>query len=252
MNAFSTATNAISDFVGGRASLGQQVCGQALTKAKLCAFADPSGQQPREDLDLEFFLNPNTIKITKTCRFETTRSAGDCPSETRWTGTEPITLEIGEMWFDTYESRESVREKYIDACEKLLDYDVDTHHPPTLAFVWGEFTQKSTKMSEYKFYASSLRVEYTMFLPDGTPVRAKVAMKLTQCFPTADQQTNNPKQSPDHAKIHVVRRGDTLQGIAMAEYDDPRQWRRIADTNHIFDPMVLVPGTKLMGPPILK
>ena len=66
------------------------------------------------------------------------------------------------------------------------------------------------------------------------------------------QEVQEPKQSPDHAKLYTVRRGDTLQGIAMAEYDDPREWRRIADTNGITNPMSLPPGTKLLVPPILK
>jgi nucleoid-associated protein YgaU len=49
-----------------------------------------------------------------------------------------------------------------------------------------------------------------------------------------------------------MKRGDTLQAIAHAEYDDPREWRRIADTNGIDDPMSLRPGNKLLVPPILK
>jgi len=49
-----------------------------------------------------------------------------------------------------------------------------------------------------------------------------------------------------------VQRGDTLQNIAWKEYDDPAEWRRIADFNAVDDPMALEPGTKLLVPPILK
>ena len=42
------------------------------------------------------------------------------------------------------------------------------------------------------------------------------------------------------------------KGIAFREYDDPAQWRRIAEANGIDDPLALQPGRRLLIPPILK
>ena len=50
----------------------------------------------------------------------------------------------------------------------------------------------------------------------------------------------------------TVRRGDTLAAIAHVEYNDPGEWRRIANANDIDDPMSLKPGMKLLVPPILS
>lgn len=173
-------------------------------------------------------------------------------SKVTWTGTYPIKMDLGEVWFDTYEERTSVRKKYIEPLEKLLEYDVDTHYPPAVALLWGEFTGVAEKIGEYIFYVTSLGAEYTMFLPDGTPVRAKATLGLTQCMTAEEEREARPKASPDHAKLYTVRRGDTLQGIATYEYDDPREWRRIAESNKITDPMNLRPGMKLLVPPILS
>jgi len=60
------------------------------------------------------------------------------------------------------------------------------------------------------------------------------------------------KQSPDHAKVYTVQRGDTLQAIAYREYDNPSEWRRIAEANAVDDPLALEPGTRLLVPPILR
>ena len=49
----------------------------------------------------------------------------------------------------------------------------------------------------------------------------------------------------------TVRRGQSLADIAADEYDNPAEWRRIADANQIDDPMALAPGMKLIVPPIL-
>jgi nucleoid-associated protein YgaU len=40
--------------------------------------------------------------------------------------------------------------------------------------------------------------------------------------------------------------------IAAREYEDPAEWRRIADANGIDDPLQLEPGRRLMIPPILR
>ena len=43
-----------------------------------------------------------------------------------------------------------------------------------------------------------------------------------------------------------------LHTIAATEYDDPSQWRRIADANGIENPLDLEPGQELLIPPILN
>jgi hypothetical protein len=222
-----------------------KLLGGALEKAKFEVYDKPNGSHTS---DIEFYLNPKSITVEKSMMLEEPETQGNA-TEVRWTVTNPVVMKLGELWFDTYESRESVRSKYIDQLEKLLDYDKKQHHPPVVRLVWGKFTQDSAFASVYQFYVEKLTVDYTMFLPGGSPVRAKVQVALTQTIPITNQDA---KQSPDHAKVYTVKRGDTLQAIAFAEYDDARQWRRIAETNDLDDPMSLRPGSKLLVPPILK
>ena len=224
--------------------------GGALAKAKFEVYDKPGGSR-RSSKDIEFFLNPKSISIEKSIILEEPKTEGNT-TEVRWTGTNPVVLKIGELWFDTYEERANVRSKYVDKLERLLDYDPDQHHPPCMHLVWGDFTQGTSFADEYLFYLEKLTVDYTMFLPGGMPVRAKAQVSLKQVLPVEKKSSKAKKASPDHAKVYTVKRGDTLQGIAFAEYDDPTQWRRIADSNDIDDPLGLRPGRKLLVPPILK
>jgi len=226
--------------------------GDRLEKAKLLCYPgtpdDVLGGVPKE---LTFFLNPSSIQIRKSVQHQ--RDTGtQVTTRLRYGHTEPTQLTLGETWFDTYEARQSVREAYIDELEALADYDPETHHPRAIVFVFGEFSQRTRHKNVYVFLLSSLTVDYTMFLPDGTPVRAKVSLCLEQMLPSELEERHAPKESPDHAKLYTVQRGDTLAGIAAHAYGDAREWRRIADTNHIDDPMTLRPGRKLLLPPILK
>ena len=60
------------------------------------------------------------------------------------------------------------------------------------------------------------------------------------------------KHSPDVDKSYTVRRGDTLSGIAGALYNDPTQWRAIAQANGIVDPRELQPAVRLTVPALKK
>lgn len=60
-------------------------------------------------------------------------------------------------------------------------------------------------------------------------------------------------QSPETSqsgRIYVVKEGDSLSKIALREYGDEQQWKRIFDANRgiIDDPDLIHPGQKLRIP----
>jgi nucleoid-associated protein YgaU len=57
-----------------------------------------------------------------------------------------------------------------------------------------------------------------------------------------------PADAPAPLGAYVVRRGDTLSGIAAAVYRNPASWREIARANGITDPRALAPGRTLTLP----
>jgi nucleoid-associated protein YgaU len=48
----------------------------------------------------------------------------------------------------------------------------------------------------------------------------------------------------------VVVGREALWFIAAREYDDPKEWTRIAEANDLDDPREIAPGDWLMMPPI--
>ncbi|MFO0750796.1 MAG: LysM peptidoglycan-binding domain-containing protein [Myxococcota bacterium] len=226
--------------------------GGTLEKAKfLCYPWSPDELIIAAPSEIKFFLNPSSIHVEKSMSF-TEEPHVQTTSGVKYSHTHPICLNIGELWFDTYDTRKSVREEHIDALESLVDYDPRSHYPQVIVFVFGEFSHRTRHNTVYTFFLSKLSVDYTMFLPDGTPVRAKVSVCLKQVLPQRTQEEQNPKGSPDHAKLYTVKQGDTLQKISTYAYGTPVEWRRIADANGLDDPMTLRPGRKLNLPPILK
>jgi nucleoid-associated protein YgaU len=91
-----------------------------------------------------------------------------------------------------------------------------------------------------------------MFLSIGIPVRATLTVTFKEYITPEQQILENPLQSADHTKKHLVMERETLSSIAAQEYGDPKQWRPIAKANNIDNPKVLETGQLLTIPPLQK
>ncbi len=187
-------------------------------------------------------FNPKEYTISKSVPWNPHASSGLDAPEMQFTTGQGETLAL-ELFFDTYEAKSNVRD-HTDKLHTLALIDATLHRPPMVLVTWGKLT--------FKGVVESLNHRFTMFLEDGTPVRATCTLSMREAKTASEQAEEKKLQSPDHAKLHAVRRGETLQSIAGSEYDDPAEWRRIADANGIDDPFRLEPGLKLVIPPILS
>jgi hypothetical protein len=133
-----------------------------------------------------------------------------------------------------------VRKKYVDKLRGLMRLNAELHAPPIVAFSWD------TQI--FKGVLESLTISYVLFSPDGVPLRAKLSVTLKEYRPAAVQFRESPTLSPDFDKSFVVRRGDTLSGIAGQVYRDPARWREIARANGVVDPQRINPGDVLRLP----
>ena len=159
------------------------------------------------------------------------------------------TLEM-ELFLDTYEEHRSgssilntagadVRELTSRVTE-LMSINRQTHAPPVLLFVWGSlsFTCVLARASQ----------RFTMFLPDGTPVRANLQVTFNE-FCNVDLEAKEVKrETSDYSKTYDVHEGETLSTIAAREYGTPKLWRPIALRNGIDDPRDLAVGQRLIVP----
>jgi nucleoid-associated protein YgaU len=57
-----------------------------------------------------------------------------------------------------------------------------------------------------------------------------------------------PRQSSDRSKHHKVVEGEQLWMISNNEYEDPANWREIAEANNIDNPLALETGKTIKVP----
>lgn len=153
-----------------------------------------------------------------------------------------------DLFFDTTDR--GMGENAIDVRDEtkhvyqLVKIQPKTHAPPRIRFTWGDGLS-------FRAIVESVQQKFTLFNPDGKPLRATLSVTFREYKTVEDQVREFKWESADHTKRRSVRRGDTLTKIAAEEYGDPRAWREIADSNRdrVPDPRRLVPGTVLVIPP---
>lgn len=184
-------------------------------------------------------FNPTDYKLSKANTFAEIAIPGleSPPIQYVRGGSETLSV---EALVDTSDTLEDVRAKYVQRLRGLMSPDSREHAPPIVRFVWGR--------SVFTGVMEKLDITYQLFLPDGTPLRAKLDIGLKEYRPAAVQAMDPPRSSPTVEKSYLVRRGDTLSSIAAALYRQPDAWRELARANGITDPRDLRPGQVLTVP----
>jgi hypothetical protein len=159
------------------------------------------------------------------------------------------TLEM-ELFVDSYE-RHKVGSAVVNEAQSdvrlltaqitdLMAIQPSTHAPPVLLFSWGSLA--------FTCVLARAQQRFIMFLPDGTPVRARLNVTFNE-YRNVDLEAKEVKrETADFSKRYIVTEGETLSSIAANEYNDPRLWRVIAIVNALQYARRLPPGLRLLLP----
>ncbi|MCU0520138.1 MAG: LysM peptidoglycan-binding domain-containing protein [Anaerolineae bacterium] len=207
---------------------------------------DDAGEEKGGGVSVDCMFNPFEYTVTKTNTYKQERqNRSDVPSfEFEKAGPQALKL---TLVFDTYESDEDVSLK-TNQLWKLMESKTRREGnrnrkvpPPEVAFEWGVF--------RFVAVVTNMTQRFTLFKPDGTPVRASVEVTFTQHKDLEDYPSQNPTSGGgDIERVWRVTAGDRLDTIAYAVYGDAARWRAIADYNHLDDPLALRAGQPLIIP----
>lgn len=128
----------------------------------------------------------------------------------------------------------SIRTKKIYNLTKISS---DDHKPPECTFIWSSL--------QFRGIITNINQKFTMFLDDGTPVRATMTLTFENTV-----SIKKPLHSPDRTKFRVLNEGMELWEQAYKEYDDASKWREIARANNISNPLDIKSGDSICIPPL--
>jgi nucleoid-associated protein YgaU len=199
---------------------------------------------------IECLFNPKDYTVTKTNNWKAEAKQGSTAAKPSYTGGNPWEMTL-QLLFDSTLLKPKMTVKQVtqtlfDAMDATCGEGAgtggkkNTKRPPTVTFEYGWFA--------FVAVVKNLSVQYTLFQPDGEPIRADVKLALMQYEIERPKGQNPTTQGEGGLGAHVVRDGDSLQSIAHRAYGDPTQWRAIAVANGIDNPLRLRSGATLSVP----
>jgi contractile injection system tube protein len=131
----------------------------------------------------------------------------------------------------------------LEAFKKLcFTYNGNIHSPNYLKLVWGTLLFKSV--------LDTLSVAYTLFKPDGTPLRARATATFLGYNDEVELALKARKSSPDLSHLVTVKGGDTLPLLCDSVYGGSRYYVQVARANGLTGFRRLAVGSTLLLPPL--
>jgi nucleoid-associated protein YgaU len=208
---------------------------------------------------IEVAYNPKEYTLTKGASFADISIPGLDSPIMQFVRGDAETLNL-ELFFDSTEQKgtgseaESVTDT-VDEFYRLVKIEGELHTPPIVRPTWGDHFPgmvndgSNSTTPAFDCVVTSCSRRFTLFNPDGKPLRAIVTLALKEYKTLEEQLQALNLQSSDHTRIHVVQQGENLPLIAYEAYKDSAYWRLIAEHNGINDVRNLTPGMVLQLPP---
>lgn len=221
-----------------------------LEKLKVVAYSDPEFNTKIADGEFSTLMNPEKYTYHYKIETDETQAAGTSTVSPKFNKKLPENLEL-DFVFDrsgVINGYASTDDGIIDDIEKfkkvILDYNGDEHKPNYLIISWGTLL--------FKGAMTEMNVEFKLFKPDGTPIRAIAKAKFQGFVEDNLRAARENNKSPDLTHYRTVTDGDTLPLMTYTIYGDSKYYLEVARVNNIVNFRKLKTGQKLFFPPLQK
>ena len=125
----------------------------------------------------------------------------------------------------------------------VYDYNGKNHEPSVVDILWGDLKVQGRLLS--------METRFALFDKEGHPIRAEVNLSFALFKTFKDLEAESNKSSPDLTHVIEVRAGDTLPNLCNKVYNDPSYYMQVARVNKLSGFCRLVPGMRLVFPPLV-
>ncbi|MFI5987766.1 tail protein X [Streptomyces sp. NPDC051555] len=192
-------------------------------------------------------FNPEQLAVRRSASWNRPSSiGGTAVTQPEFAQAGPTSLSM-QLFLDATTSRgrtvEHAAAALLDCCRPARGKT----SPRWVILEWGTST-----LTRFPAVITAAGVTYTLFAPDGTPLRAEATVELEEVggpLPLTNP-TSGGTTFAGALAVHHFTQGDTLAGLAYRYYGDPAAWRHIATANPdtATDPLSITPGTVLVLP----
>ena len=222
-----------------------------LKKLKVTGYKDDKFSKKVGDGEFDTLLNPEKYTLNYKVEYTEAQGQGTSATQPKFVRSLPEDFEI-EFLFDRtgviLGQDNSSGDGIIDDIQKfkkiVFDYSGDEHKPNYVMIGWGTLLFKGTLLE--------MSIEFKLFAPDGTPLRAVAKTKFKGSIEDDLRVAKENNNSPDLTHIRTVKEGDTLPLMTYKIYGDSKYYLQVATVNGLSNFRKLKAGQEIKFPPIEK
>lgn len=217
----------------------------SIIKMRIEAFSDKTFSAKAGSYDV--MINPDTIKLDRTIEYNTEQSPDSSQPSSTYKRSPAANLSF-DLTIDCTgivdAKRTDLPTEIKQLSDVVYDYHGKIHRPNFVKMSWG---------LGQTFYGvlTSFNTSYTLFNPDGVPLRAKVSLAFTSYLDPVTVSKKEANSSPDLTHLVDVVRGDSLPSLSQRIYNKSDYYVQLAEFNGLDKFRQLQPGMQLTFPPVV-
>jgi hypothetical protein len=192
-------------------------------------------------------INPESIKLQRSIEYNEKQVPNTSAPSQKFKSTPSSTLNF-DIVIDCTGIVDKDRvsmEVEIKKLETIIyTYNGKIHRPNFVKLQWGKIN--------YNCVLTAFDIQYTLFKPNGNPLRAKISLTFKQYISPKTVEQKDKKQSPDVSHIVTVVKGLSLPQLCQEVWNDDLYYIKVAQFNDLNKFRHLKGGEKLIFPPIIQ
>ena len=221
-----------------------------LKKLKIFVFSDPMFKSLVQQQPIELQINPEKYTHNHQVAYDMAQGIGTSGTSIRF-----LKITPEKVNFDIYldgtgaydpgkgDTNFSVAKFIKDFKSLVYDFNGKIHSSNYLKLVWG-------KQMGFRCRLTSMNISYTMFKPNGDPLRATLSLAFEEFLDNRYIILEEKRSSPDLSHVKTVKAGDTLPNMCYEIYQDSTLFMAVAEANQLDNYRNLTAGTQLRFPPL--
>ncbi|WP_420571500.1 hypothetical protein [Kordia sp.] len=220
----------------------------ALEYMKITGYKDEDFTQAVSGDPYNLMINPESIKWSRSIEYNEQQPIDTSTTSQKYkhTPSDNLSFDIVIDCTGVVDNKRTDLNKEIEALEDIVyTYNGDIHRPNFVKIQWG---------SDLVFYSvlKSFDTTYTLFKPDGSPLRAKISLSFGKYVSADKRKKEDNESSPDISHMIEVVQGDSLPQLSNKVWNTPYYYVQVAQYNDLNKFRQLKGGQQLLFPPIIK
>ncbi len=219
----------------------------ALEKMEFVAYSDEEFTSKVSGVNYTVMINPESLKVDRAVKYSDKQALNSSAPSQKYEYTRGSAMNI-DLVIDCTGVVDDSRTDLPSEIEKLqkvvYTYNGKIHRPNYVRIIWG-------KNFSFDGILTSFNITYTLFKPDGTPLRAKVALAFNAYKARETVVKEDEKSSPDMTHMLEVVEGDSLPQLSDKIWGDPSLLIKAAEFNGLNKFRKLKAGSTLIFPPLI-